>query len=144
MKTYNHAFTIGFSVAGSTDPKGLNLTMQEYRSALLKRMDDLDAEGVEAWHSAVDEPFDTYEEETEETGEWHYPYIRAWGRMLGSHQSYIEEQVRRARLENAPKNATYRKTSGLRGDGGWSTDPEIVSEYTRQRIDEIIKETGGA
>lgn len=37
-----------------------------------------------------------------------YPYIRAWGEQMGSHRSYILDQVSEARKEKAPEDAFYR------------------------------------
>jgi hypothetical protein len=60
MKTYNHAFTIAFSVGGSTHPEGEDVTQEQLAIAILKRIADLvnNNELVEA----VGLPFDTYEE----------------------------------------------------------------------------------
>jgi hypothetical protein len=62
-KTYNHTFTLAFSVSGCTDPEGEGITAEEYRSALEKRMDDLDSEGDLVWEEALGAPEDTYEED---------------------------------------------------------------------------------
>lgn len=61
MKTYNHAFCLGFSVAGSTRQDGEDITTIQFVSALLKRITDLvdNNEMLEA----VGAPMDTYEEE---------------------------------------------------------------------------------
>lgn len=58
-----------------------------------------------------------------------YPFIRAWGRIMGSHQHYIDNQVELARQEHAPPNATYR-----REDGTWATIDEIVRTDTRRQL----------
>lgn len=57
-----------------------------------------------------------------------YPYIRAWGRNLGSHGRYIEEQVALARKMGAPQNATYER------DGVWNTTDHIQSDGTREQL----------
>lgn len=62
MTTYNHAFTVAFSM-DSADPTGENVTAAELRAALLARIADLDAAGQ--WIEAVGMPFDTYEKEPE-------------------------------------------------------------------------------
>lgn len=36
-----------------------------------------------------------------------YLYIRAWGKMLHSFDYYVQEQVRKAREDKAPEDATY-------------------------------------
>jgi hypothetical protein len=60
MKTYNHAYSIAFSVSNSTHPEGEDLTQEQLVSAILKRVADLidNNEMLEA----VGLPFDTYEE----------------------------------------------------------------------------------
>ena len=58
-----------------------------------------------------------------------YPFVRAWGRLMGSHQYYIDDQVELARQEQAPANATHR-----RDDGTWATTDEIVRAHTRQQL----------
>lgn len=59
-KTYDHAFTIAFSVQGSTHPEGEDLTRDQYRAALMKRINELYRE--DAFGEAVGLPFDTFEE----------------------------------------------------------------------------------
>ena len=38
-----------------------------------------------------------------------YPWIRAWGQLLGSKDWYIQDQIARARQTNAPANATHEQ-----------------------------------
>jgi hypothetical protein len=64
-----------------------------------------------------------------------YPYIRAWGRMMGSYRYYVEGQLQLARQEKAPQNATYR------GEEGWHTwDDFKGSAVTRLQIEDLVKE----
>jgi len=60
MTTYNHAYSLGFEVPGSSDPDGLDVTDDQMLTALLKRIANI----IE--HSEIQEaincPFDTYEE----------------------------------------------------------------------------------
>ncbi len=58
--TYNHAYTVGFSVSGSKDETGKDVTQQQMAIALLRRIADL-LENNEMYES-VGLPFDTYEE----------------------------------------------------------------------------------
>lgn len=62
-----------------------------------------------------------------------YWYIRAWGKLLGSHTSYILEQVDLALKENAPPTAIYQK------DGGWATFEEISNEENKRRIARMVE-----
>jgi hypothetical protein len=49
VTTYNHTYSIVFSISGSTHPEGDDLKSQELRSALLNRIHDLsDDELLEA------------------------------------------------------------------------------------------------
>ena len=57
-----------------------------------------------------------------------YPFIRAWGRIMGSHRDYIDHQVELAREDQAPPDAIYR-----RDDGTWATTDEILRSDTRCR-----------
>lgn len=63
MKTYNHAFSLGFSVAGSTDPEGEDITSAQFAAAVCRRIAELVEE--EEWGEAVGAPFDSYEEDEE-------------------------------------------------------------------------------
>lgn len=60
-----------------------------------------------------------------------FPYIRAWGHMMGSFQYYIDEQLRKAREDGAPETAIYRND-----DGSWCTWEGIKSEHTKALIKE--------
>ena len=55
-----------------------------------------------------------------------YPYIRAWGRMLGSDSYYIDRQVAQARTDGAPPNAVYRNANGQ-----WQTTDDVVLADSR-------------
>jgi hypothetical protein len=60
VKTFNHMFTIAFEVSGSTTENGTDVTPALLRTALQKRIADLDRNGE--WNEAVGSPDDTYEE----------------------------------------------------------------------------------
>lgn len=62
-----------------------------------------------------------------------YKYIRAWGKMLGSFPSFIDNEVRRACEENAPATAIHKKASGE-----WATFEGIASQETKDRIAELV------
>lgn len=62
MTTYNHMYTIAFSIGDSNHPKGEDLTANDYRAALLRRINSIDSEGDSAWEEALGYPDDTYEE----------------------------------------------------------------------------------
>ena len=59
-QTYNHAFSVAFSVPGSRDPNGEDVTGQELAAALLRRVADLLESNQ--MNEACGAPWDTYEE----------------------------------------------------------------------------------
>jgi hypothetical protein len=69
--SFNHAYSIGFSLI-SNHPEGDDVTPEMLRTALLKRISELDetintgpwASPEGEWIEAVGCPFDTYEEKT--------------------------------------------------------------------------------
>jgi hypothetical protein len=66
-----------------------------------------------------------------------YPYIRAWGRMIGSKDYYITMQIEQARQDAAPNDATYKSS-----DGHWHTIADVTREDTRALLNDIV--SGGA
>ena len=58
-----------------------------------------------------------------------YPYIRAWGQLMGSDPSYILQQIALARAERAPANAVYRTI-----EGPWATTGDITRPDTRRDL----------
>ncbi|EWM19623.1 hypothetical protein [Kutzneria sp. 744] len=58
-----------------------------------------------------------------------YPYVRAWGDLMGSYSYFINDQVMRARADGAPANATHR-----RHDGTWATTDDILRSDTRRQL----------
>lgn len=67
-----------------------------------------------------------------------YPWIRAWGWLLGSFSYYIEEEIQRAKRSNAPPNAIFRRytpdDSGWDGKS-WATTADITSPNTRYTLE---------
>ncbi len=61
MKTYNHLYTIAFSMSGSTDREGADLTSQQFAAAIRARVAELLKNGDEMLE-AVGVPLETYEE----------------------------------------------------------------------------------
>ena len=58
-----------------------------------------------------------------------YPYIRAWGRLIGAATEYIDHRVGQARQENAPTDAVYRNL-----DGQWLTTDDVLLPETRAAL----------
>jgi hypothetical protein len=58
-----------------------------------------------------------------------YPFIAAWGRLMGSNTMYIAQEVDRAKAAKAPATATYQ-----RPDGAWSTFTDLQRHSTRQQV----------
>jgi hypothetical protein len=63
------------------------------------------------------------------TGQDDYPYIRAWGRVIGWPESRIRDQVELAQSEDAPAEAVYRNE-----DGTWTTTDDITAPHTRWQL----------
>ena len=61
-----------------------------------------------------------------------YKTIAAWGRMLGSNGSYVNQQINRAKEDNAPATAIYER------DGEWSTIADIESRDTLRALITIL------
>ena len=61
--TWNHVFSIGFSVSGSIRADGSDLDATDFYRAIIKRMEDLDAAGSGAWREAIDNADDSYQED---------------------------------------------------------------------------------
>jgi hypothetical protein len=60
-----------------------------------------------------------------------YPYIRAWGAMMGSFPHYIDSQIERATRNNAPWNATFVQGPSW-AEQTWSTIVECENYDTRK------------
>ena len=63
-----------------------------------------------------------------------YPYIRAWGRMMGSNWSYVEDQMARARVDRAPADAIYKR------DTGWVRFSEVTEGSVKDTMERLMKE----
>lgn len=65
-----------------------------------------------------------------------YPWIRAWGKFMCSRDWYIQQEVTRAREDNAPENAIYEKSDpGTLGrTHSWATTDDITSIPTRHAL----------
>jgi hypothetical protein len=72
-----------------------------------------------------------------------YPYIRAWGHMLGSRQDYIEREVQKAREANAPEDAIYASVAPGGVAKGWARYSEVTSKSTRHTMERILAEQYG-
>ena len=65
-----------------------------------------------------------------------YPYIRAWGRYLGSFNYYIEDQVALARAEDAPDDALYKASL----TGRWVRFYECTNQHAVASVTYLIRE----
>lgn len=65
-----------------------------------------------------------------------YPYIVAWGRMMGSFNYYIEAEVAQAAEDGAPRNAIYK-----RGDV-WKTFDEVTNPSSREYVERWLEQMG--
>lgn len=67
-----------------------------------------------------------------------YPYIVAWGRMMGSFDYYIKMQIDRARDDKAPRTAIYKD----RDTADWHTFENIKNNTTRAAVERIAGDMG--
>lgn len=69
-----------------------------------------------------------------------YPYIVAWGKMIGSMDYYINDMVRQAEKDGAPEDATYVKNvTSDNATGKWSTMDGVVNANTRIYLEEVVE-----
>lgn len=61
-----------------------------------------------------------------------YVYIRAWGKMLGSHDYYIQNQVEQAREDKAPQDVIYKR------DKDWVRFKDVKNLQTKHQICALI------
>jgi hypothetical protein len=57
-----------------------------------------------------------------------YPGIRAWGRHLGSSNYFVKGQIDKARRDQAPANAIYKR------EEHWVTTDDILHEDVRKAM----------
>lgn len=63
MPRYNHAYEVAFSIVSNT-PDGRDVTPAMFRTAMVRRIAELDAEAAfGGWEQACGAPFDTYKED---------------------------------------------------------------------------------
>jgi hypothetical protein len=65
-----------------------------------------------------------------------YKYIRAWGRLMHSNPSYIEDQIANARRDKAPDDAVYFDVLEKR----WVRFANVTRDDTRSVINTFIAE----
>lgn len=69
-----------------------------------------------------------------------FPYILAWGRLMGSSDHRISTSLLSAEASNAPTDATYVKDmSATTGTGRWSTVDGIVNPNTLAHLEEEVR-----
>ena len=74
-----------------------------------------------------------------------YPYIAAWGHLMGSFAYYIKDETQRAIESQAPRSAIFRQfpTSGGEWDGtSWAVAEDITGAETRITFARICAELG--
>lgn len=58
-----------------------------------------------------------------------YPWIKKWGKFMGSFKYYVDEQLSIAQKDNAPTDAIYKDIRGT-----WQRTSDICSIVTRQSL----------
>ncbi len=59
-----------------------------------------------------------------------YPWIVKWCKMMGSHQYYLEDQLKNAHADKAPATATFFSVE----DNRWHTVDEVKDYATRYNL----------
>ena len=77
-----------------------------------------------------------------------YPYLRAWGDLMGSKPFYIRDQLIEAADEQAPQDAVYKCDHSLAGmkspcghgqtESHWVTINEIQRSDTRYNLEQRV------
>lgn len=63
-----------------------------------------------------------------------FRHLAAWGRMLGSHPSYVREEQEAAARADAPLDAIY-----YREREGWARYSEVTEPRTRAAIERMLE-----
>lgn len=62
-----------------------------------------------------------------------YPFIRAWGKIMGSFDYYIDDQIEEAVEDKCPQNVVYK-------DGDiWKTIDDISNQKIKMELIELAK-----
>ena len=56
-----------------------------------------------------------------------YPFIRAWGKFMMSHDYYIEAETERATRDNAPERAIYKSQ-----ENRWRTIDDVSNPEAKR------------
>ena len=70
-----------------------------------------------------------------------YPYVRAWGRYMGSQEYYINGQVQRARETSAPDDAIFERHApdGSGKTGEWATWSGISDPLAKAQVAAVVE-----
>ena len=67
-----------------------------------------------------------------------YPYLRAWCKMMGSYDYYLQAQLEKARKDKAPEDAIYyRNFSQI---NGWVCFADVTNKDIIDIFNEIMRE----
>lgn len=73
-----------------------------------------------------------------------YPYVQAWGKLLGHHTGYVEQQITRARQLELPPTVLYeRHADGVGRTGVWATIDTIPDGDTRGQLHRWAEQYAG-
>lgn len=74
-----------------------------------------------------------------------YLYIRAWGYILGSDRYYIDDEIKKAREDNAPQDAIYVKHNfDSSAPREWIRYESVTSWHTHSRMEAYFESKGWA
>lgn len=77
----------------------------------------------------------------ETAGGTEHPYVRAWGGLMGSYPTLVDQALLRAKMTNAPPEAVYelRDHAGA-ATGEWATVDQ-VSPGNRELLERLVRRT---
>ena len=69
-----------------------------------------------------------------------YQHLQAWCHMMGSSAAYTQDQITKAKAENAPANAIYQRYGPNGPTGVWETFDAVTNQDTINRINWILQQ----
>lgn len=76
------------------------------------------------------------------TNEIKYPYLRAWGKVMGWPPALLEEHLKLAEITNAPKDAVFSMWDFNKQETRWFRFKHINSRGDHTAVLEQLREMG--
>lgn len=72
-----------------------------------------------------------------------YPYIKAWGKKMGSPVVFVERQIGRAKAAGAPSEAIFERYNDDGPTGKWATVSTVVDPMLREELHRWAQDYAG-